>query len=53
MPYIRAKDFARVGELLQTIKELAEKGDNHSVPDIAARALKVMAKYIVESEEKE
>jgi len=53
MPYIRDRDFARVGELLQTIKELAKKGENDSVPDIATRALKVMAKYVVEPEEEE
>jgi len=53
MPYIRDRDFARVGELLQTIKELAKKGENDSVPDIASRALKVIERYIVEREEVE
>jgi len=53
MPYIRDKDFARVGELLATIEELAEKGENHSIPDIASRALKVIERYIVEREDEE
>ena len=53
MPYIRDKDFARIRELLETIKELGPKGENGSIPDIAARALKVMGKYIVEREEEE
>jgi len=53
MPYIRDRDFARIKELLATIKELTKKGENDSVPDIAARALKVMARYIVEREEEE
>ena len=52
MPYIRDRDFARIKELLETIKELSEKGEHLSVPDIAARALKVVEKYIVEIEEK-
>ena len=50
MPYIRDKDFARIKELLETIEELSEKNVNGSIPDIAARALKVMEKYIVELE---
>ena len=53
MPYIRDKDFARIKELLETIEELSEKKENGSVPDIAARALKVMARYAVEHEEEE
>ncbi len=53
MPYIRDKDFARVRELLETIEELTQKGENHSTPDIAARALKVMEKYVIEREEEE
>jgi len=53
MPYIRDRDFARIRELLETIAELAKKGENGSVPDIAARAIKVKAKYIVEPEEEE
>ncbi len=48
MPYIRLKDCARIKELLETIKELSEKGENGSVPNIVNRALKVMKKYIVE-----
>ena len=53
MPYIRDKDFARIQELLETIEELSEKKEDGAIPDIAARALKVMEKYIVELEEKE
>jgi len=53
MPYIRDRDFARVVELVETIKELSEKDEHRSVPDIAARALKVMEKYIVELEAEE
>jgi len=53
MPYIRARDFARIKELLETIKELSEKEGNGSCPHIATRAVKVMEKYIVELEEKE
>ena len=56
MPYVRDKDFARIRELLATIEELAQKNDHLSTPDIhdiAARALKVTRKYIVESEEEE
>lgn len=53
MPYIRDNDFARVRELVETIKELTEKGEDGSIPDIAARALKVMGKYIVERGEGE
>ena len=33
--------------------QLAEKGAHHSVPDIAARALRVMSKYVVEVETEE
>lgn len=51
MPYIRGKDFARIRELLETMEGLAKKEENHSIPDIAARALKVMKRYIVEREE--
>ena len=51
MPYIRDRDFARINELLQTIKQLAEKEGYRSIPDIAIRALKTMDKYIVETEE--
>jgi len=53
MPYIRDRDFARIVELLATIEELSEKGENDSVPDIASRALKVIERYIVEREEVE
>jgi len=53
MPYIRESDFTRIRELVDTIKELSEKGENGSVADIAVRALKVMRKYIVQSEEEE
>ena len=53
MPYIKDKDFARINELLETIEELSKKKENGSIPDIAARALKVMARYIVEHEEEE
>ena len=53
MPYIREKDFARVRELLETIEELAGRGENGSTHDIVARALKVMGKYVVEPEEEE
>ena len=53
MPYIRDKDFARIEELLETIGELARRENNQSVPDIAARALKVMEKYVVEREDEE
>ncbi len=51
MPYIRDRDFARINELVQTIKQLAEKEEHLSIPDIAARALKIMDRYIVEAEE--
>ena len=53
MPYIRDNDFTRVRELLETIKELAEKEEYLSIPDITTRALKVLGKYIVEPEEEE
>ncbi len=53
MPYIRDKDFARIEELLETIGELARRENNQSIPDIAARALKVMEKYIVERDDEE
>ena len=53
MPYIRERDFTRVRELLETIKELSAKEGNGVCPDIATRALKVMEKYIVELGEKE
>ncbi len=51
MPYIRDRDFARINELIQTIKQLAEKEGHVSIPDIAGRALKIMERYIVEEEE--
>jgi len=53
MPYIRDRDFARINELVQTIKQLAEKEGHVSIPDIAGRALKIMERYIVEEEEEE
>ncbi|MFC1971856.1 hypothetical protein ACFLVE_00415 [Chloroflexota bacterium] len=53
MPYIRDRDFARINELVLTIKQLAEKEGYSSLPDIAARALKIMERYIVEAEEEE
>ncbi len=53
MPYIRDRDFARIRELVQTIEQLSEKEKHLSIPDIAARALKIMDKYVVESEEEE
>jgi hypothetical protein len=53
MPYIRDRDFARINELVQTLKQLAEKEGYVSIPDIAARALKIMDRYIVETEEEE
>jgi len=51
MPYIRDKDFARIRELVATIKQLAEKEGHLSIPDIATRALNIMEKYVVELEE--
>ena len=51
MPHIRDRDFSRIKELVQTIKQLAEKEGHGSIPDIANRALKIMDKYIVELEE--
>ena len=53
MPHIRDRDFSRIKELVQTIKQLEEKEGHLSIPDIAARALKIMDKYIVETEEEE
>jgi len=53
MPYIRDKDFARIRELVATIKQLAEKERHLSIPDIATRALNIMEKYVVELEEEE
>lgn len=53
MPYIRDRDFARINELVQTVKQLAEKDKDSSIPAIAERALKIMEKYIVEAEEEE
>ena len=51
MPYVRDRDFARIRELVAIIKQLAEKEGHLSIPDIAARALNVMEKYVVELEE--
>ena len=53
MPYVRARDFTRIRELVETIKELSEKEEYLSIPDIATRALKVIGKYIVQLEEEE
>ena len=53
MPYIRDRDFARINELVLMLKQLAEKEGYISLPDIAARALKIMERYIVEAEEEE
>ena len=53
MPYIRDRDFTRIRELVETIKELSEKKEYLSIPDIAIRALKVMGKYIVQLEDEE
>jgi hypothetical protein len=53
MPYIRDRDFARINELVQTMKQLAEKEKDSSLPAIADRALKIMDKYIVETDEEE
>jgi len=39
MPYIRDRDFARINELLQTIKQLAEKEGHLSIPDIVTRSV--------------
>jgi len=50
MPYIRERDFTRVRELVETVKELSEKGEYLSIPDIITRALKVMERYVVEEE---
>lgn len=57
MPYIRDQHFTRIRELLETIEELAQNNnENPAHPDIraiAARALKVVKKYIVDREEEE
>jgi len=53
MPYVREKDFARVRELMQTIKELTEKEGPPYIPDIATRTLKVIEKYILEDEDEQ
>jgi hypothetical protein len=53
MPYVRDRDFARIRELVQTIQQLAEKDKHVSIPDIAARAVRIMDKYIVEPEEED
>ena len=55
MPYIRDQHFTRIRELLETIEELAQKNNGYSShPDIqaiAARALNVVNRYVVEREE--
>jgi len=53
MPYVRDKDFARINELVQTLRQLAEKEGHVHIPDIACRALRIMEKYFVETEEQE
>ena len=53
MPYIRDRDFARINELVLTLKQLAEKEGYISIPDIAALALNSMDRYIGEAEEEE
>jgi len=53
MPYIRDRDFARINELVLTIKQLSEKEGYASIPDIAGRALKIMERYIVEAEDED
>ncbi len=53
MPYVRDRDFARINELVQTIKQLAEKEKQSALPAIADRALKIMEKYMAEGEEEE
>jgi hypothetical protein len=45
VPYIKDADFARVVELTQLIKELAQKESYPSIPDIADRVLKIMVQY--------
>lgn len=45
MPYIKDADFARVVELTQLVKKLAEKENHPSIPDITDRMLKIMAQY--------
>jgi len=45
VPYIKDADFARLEELIQLIKELAEKEKHPSIPDIADRMLKIMEEY--------
>lgn len=45
MPYIKDADFARLGELIQLIKELAQKDGNSPIPDITERVLRIMNGY--------
>lgn len=45
MPYVKDADFALVTELTQLIKELAEKANHPSIPQIAGRVLRVMTNY--------
>ena len=58
MPYIRDKDFTRIRELIETIREISPENEHSPNPDVcalaasvAARALKIIEKYIVEVEE--
>ena len=53
MPYVRDRDFARINELVQTLRQLAEKEGQVHIPDIADRALRIMEKYFVETGELE
>ena len=53
MPYIRGRDFTRIRELVETVKELSEKKEYLSIPGITTRALTVMERYVVGEEEEE
>lgn len=45
MPYIKDADFARLEELIQLIKEFAEREKHPSVFSITERMLKIMEEY--------
>jgi hypothetical protein len=45
VPYIKDVDFARVTELTRLMRELGEKENHRSIPEIADRVLKIMAEY--------
>ena len=56
MPYIRDKDFTRIRELVEMIREICDENEHSPNPDVctlAARALKIIEKYIVEVGEEE